>query len=358
MATTIRTYLPDFIYSSELQEIEFKTDESKLHISLEDEGEVLLQTSIYAYDGKATFCNIVDIIENYMNYTDKSYVEYNLTYSDAYNNLLGSITLKTLYCTHIPNTRVSAFAFSNFLTTLPERRIHRYASTYLYLLLSEGEEGVAKAHCTIVNNKGEIESVVVDFYNLSTTKICIKRIPSEYNYICYYLSKICPDFQKVLSYTIEFNDRYCTFYLIDDSLDLMLSFKNCFNVGESFCLTASTTTKIKVNRSMVISKGKSSYYDQTVDKTYEVQTAPLTQAEAEWMEQLFVSHTIGAGLNPDPKDLDKVIITDITYEVCDDGSNMHTIKFEWRYADKHPYLTIPHRFKSHIFTNEYNHSFN
>jgi hypothetical protein len=130
-------------------------------------------------------------------------------------------------------------------------------------------------------------------------------------------------------------------------------------VYETIYLNAVTTTKTKVNRSMAISQGRHSFYDQSVDKTYEVESAPMSQAEAEWVEQLFMSHSVRLGTASDPDTLPEVIITDSTCEIDDNDEKLHQVKFTWQFVDHCPHLqTSAKTDESRIFTEPYNQTFN
>ena len=110
---------------------------------------------------------------------------------------------------------------------------------------------------------------------------------------------------------------------------------------------------------MAISQGRHSFYDQSVDKTYEVETAPMFQAEAEWVAQLFMSHSVRLGTASDPDTLPEVIITDSTCEIDDNDEKLHNVKFTWQFAMKTPHLMKSFREDTNgKFTEPYNQTFN
>ena len=118
---------------------------------------------------------------------------------------------------------------------------------------------------------------------------------------------------------------------------------------------AITTTTTKVNRSTAVVGGRHLFYDQSVDKTYEVESAPLTSDEAYWVEQLLMSHSVR--LN-DSSLLD-VIITDSTCEMSDNDEQLNKVKFTWQFAMKTPHLMKSFREDTNgIFTEPYNQTFN
>ena len=121
---------------------------------------------------------------------------------------------------------------------------------------------------------------------------------------------------------------------------------------------AITTTKTKVNRSTAVVGGRYLFYDQSVDKTYEVESAPLTEEESYWVEQLLCSHSVWLGVAPDTTSLRKVIIADSDCEVHDDDEQLNKVKFTWQFAMKTPHLMKSFREDTNgIFTEPYNATF-
>ena len=354
MATTLITEIPIFVFSSQLQEIEFETDLDRLVIVLSDGLKDIFTTTIYAYDGKASLINIVEVIESYMINTNQVFTAFTMYFNKADGTNVNSFNINTLYCSHIIKGDVATFATKHFLTTLPTMRVPRHTDTFLSFLHGQ-ESSFINTHCVFTDTDGNIQNKTISMRGLITDDIGVTTIPINYDAIVKLLKISVSNVDKVLSYTVEFNGRFCTYYVTDDTPNIAFSFKNCFNVDETIYLNAVTTTKTKVNRSMAISQGRHSFYDQTVDKTYEVETAPLTQAEAEWVEQLFMSHSVRLGTASDPDSLPKVIITESTCEIGDNDEQLHKVKFTWQFVEQRPHLHAQlNDSDSRIFTTEYN----
>ena len=66
MATSISSYIPALVFSYELDEIAFFTDLPRLTIRVSWYGETLFQTSLYAFEFKASFFNANEIVEMLM----------------------------------------------------------------------------------------------------------------------------------------------------------------------------------------------------------------------------------------------------------------------------------------------------
>jgi len=64
---------------------------------------------------------------------------------------------------------------------------------------------------------------------------------------------------------------------------------NCFGVVEQLPLQRITNEKVKTDRSVATLGKTSCFYDITISKEYEVESAPLTSDECLQVEQLFTS---------------------------------------------------------------------
>ena len=83
MATSLITEIPVFVFSSQLREIEFSTDLDKVIITLEDGTTEIFRTTIYAYEGKASLINIVEVLENHMIQNDQVVNAFTMYYRNA-----------------------------------------------------------------------------------------------------------------------------------------------------------------------------------------------------------------------------------------------------------------------------------
>ena len=358
MATKLITDIPVFVFSSQLREIEFETDLDRLVITVEDGLKEIFRTTIYAYEGKASLINIVEVLENHMIQTDQVFTAFTMYYNNADGTNIGSFNLNTIFCSHYTTANSAYVGSYNFLTSLPAKRLPRNGIEYITLLHGQ-DSGTLKMHCVFANKDGSIDKVTIPLREVNTVDLgTITFKFHAQNFLNVVKSKY-PNADKLVSYTLEFNLRFSTTYITDEIPTISFTFKNCFNVEETIYLNAVTTTKTKVNRSMAISQGRHSFYDQSVDKTYEVETAPLTQAEAEWVEQLFMSHSVRLGTALDSSTLPKVIITESTCEIDDNDEQLHKVKFTWQFEEQRPHLHAQLKDSdSRIFTETYNHVFN
>lgn len=84
---------------------------------------------------------------------------------------------------------------------------------------------------------------------------------------------------EIVGYSVRVGQRAATAY-VDHSLSMGESFifRNCFNVLDVATLPCVTTSKTDVDRSTAVVNGTSSFYDQKVEQTFEVECEPLTRS--------------------------------------------------------------------------------
>ena len=358
MATTLTTDLPTMIMSSQIGYLDFSTSEERLEITLEDSIKEIFRVTLYAYDGKLTLSNLREVIENYMVKQGEPFIAFTLFYKKPDGTIIGDKSLWVVYCSVVNNANIALFGTYNFLTTLSVKRVPRGANERLALFTGQ-DNGFVFAHCVYATPTGDISNVTISLQKLIPEDIGVISIDVKYIYIRDLILDKGLDVDKILSYTIQFQDRYFTYYVTDQEPCLSFTFKNCFNVDEIAYIYAITTTKTKVNRSLAISCGEHLFYDQSVDKAYDVESASLTADEADWIEQLFYSHSVRLGVSDDITSLPKVIITESTCEIADNDESLNKVKFTWQFAEKSPHLQKSFRqnLNDKVFTEQYNATF-
>lgn len=357
MGTTLITEIPIFVFSSQIGGIELSTDQEKIVIVVEDGTTEIFTTSLYAFDGKVEIVNIGEVLENYMIANGKVFTAFTVYYNTADGSNLGSFNLNTLFCSLRLDIEAGVFASYNFLTTLTAKRVPRGANETLSLLHGQ-ESGQLLVHCVFTTTLGLTDNHTLTMRSITTDDIGVTMVSIPYNVLRARLQLLGVPADRLLSYTVEFNGRSFTYYVTDNMPEVSFTFRNCFNVDETAYFNAITTTKTKVNRSMAISLGEHLFYDQSVDKTYEVQTASLTADEAYWVEQLLFSHSVRLGTSSSIDSLPEVIITESECEIADNDEELNKVKFTWQFAKTAPHLQKSFRSdNSGVFTEPYNNVF-
>lgn len=160
---------------------------------------------------------------------------------------------------------------------------------------------------------------------------------------------------SVSYFAISYGSMQKIFYLVEHPFFLTFGFKNMFNAYEYLDVVGTVSRKTKVERDMAVCSGRVRQYNQSIERTYEMQTGPLTDEQVRELEQLIGSRNIQ--LCTSGYDY-AVIITDHTVEVDNDDENLSTVKFSFRFIGERPTIIdsdmgalMPSR--THIFSQEF-----
>lgn len=361
------TYKPQgIILSSAVGEITVAVEGEYVDVTLTATGGiVILSERYYAHGGYVTLYDLGSLIEAEMNKSGQSCADFTLrVFTDSVNNKADSCMLHILYCDRFTVcTDIPAFFRENFLTTLSMRRVAPGSTLSLFFYAEQGESvaytvahrfrtadsDAIFSHSYVADSGKTASASGVVQLNISMSAI----VADAASFAAVRLSEV-----EVLTFTVSVGQRSVTCHVDASLADRdSFAFRNCFNVWDVALLPCVTTAKTDVDRSLAVVNGTSSFYNQSVNKTYEVVAGPLTSDEADWVDQLFSAHTVmrfeSGTLDEDsPLVFAEVLITDCTCEISDSDENPNTAKFTWRYADNRPIVRLSA--SPGIFTSPYN----
>ena len=345
MATSfITSFSTDYKFSSDIRNVELQTDATKVAIALSADGTTLFSTTLFAFDGVVTICNLREIIEIYMLEIGVSFSIFCLEYTANEGADSGSANLNVIYCSHIMPISAADYTPQSFLTTLQAKRTYPNSTEYLPLIHGISEFDV-DAHCVFVTPAGAVLSTTITLWTAEYEENGVDTLIIRYSDIMLALAHDRFDVDRLLAYTINIGQRYITYYVHAATPDVIFTFRNCFNALESVAFFGVTTTKTKIERSIASIFSVDSFYDQSTEKDYEFQTAPLTTEEGAWIEQLFESQKVYIGTTQDITNINSlpvVLITDSSCEINDSNADLPRVKFTWRYAEKLPHhINVP-----------------
>jgi hypothetical protein len=147
------------------------------------------------------------------------------------------------------------------------------------------------------------------------------------------------DLGRLLSYTVYLGKRSMTFYVTDELPTMEFEFLSAFNVWHTMYIYGTTNLKTDIDRKEAVISGSSTFYDQTVERLHEVQTAPMTIEEANWFNEFLESPYVWYNINEDVTDI-RVLISDIKSEISDSSKDLIRMKFSWRHDDNTHYRDI------------------
>lgn len=361
MATSWDITIPSVIFSSHLREIKINTDLEKVIFFLyegDDMGSYIYETSVYCANGTAILYDIYSIITTYMQNKALSLLPLSVAVFSHNDTRTPLLTLHTnvVYSSHIMPSEAGSFASYNFLTTLTSKRTIPHSTEFLSIMHGQ-ERNNMTAHCVFIDGSGNSVSSIVTLYDLGYDEIGIDTVLIQYDDILQKLTESGHVVNKLLAYTITWGNRTFSFYVHNIIPDVTFTFRNCFNVLETVSFSAVTTSKTKVDRSVAVVRSLYTFYDQTTTKEYEVQSSPLTMDEAQWIEQLFISHCVRFGVALDFGTLPIALINDSSCEISDSNADLNRVKFSWQFQDKFPHNLNASAPEDRIHQEQFTHQF-
>lgn len=350
------------MYSSMLDEITVSTDLPYLDIFLKsDKGGVIFNQRYWAYADNITLWDISYVIENFMRQAGVVILD-DLTFSASYEgSVMDSVKVRVLYCESLPDDK-SSFDYENqFLTTSSHRRVVPDSSVFLcaYGYVTETFSVSFKyriAGQSAICQDSLIDLTYEDFDNIKILKVSIRDMQT-------YVSGLYSDINwwqiEICSFNVICGNRYAQF-TVDKSLanGHIFYFRNCFNCPDFLMLSAVTKEKTEVERSLAIFGARAVFYDQTTEKNYDVETAPLMNVEGEFIDQLISSPEVYKIIPQINKTFlaQLILITESNCEIADDDK-LDSVKYTWRYADNRLHRHISADSLLRIFTYQFNPSF-
>lgn len=353
--------------SSQIDDLPISVDGTFVDVQIKAPGaQLVLSERYYSFNGNVSLYDIGSLIEAYMRSSGYTYANFTFFLLNANGGTDDQFVLSVLYCDrYTVCTDVQTFLSENFLTTLDHRRVAEGDTLSMFYFVNANESYNAQ-YAVTWRKSGETDrhvftksiaggtASVADVRQLNVSQAQMAMFIAED-------ASIKQSEVEIILFTVTVNQRSMTCY-VDRSLDAAndtFLFRNAFNVWDTLTLPTTTTAKTEVERSTAVVNSVSSFYNQQVVKTYEVECGPLTSDEAKWIDQLLTSYEVrrfvaNAVDDTEPWMLEEVLITDSDCEISD-GDEPNTVKFTWRYANNKPVISLTA--SPGIFTAPYSSSF-
>ena len=338
MATIINTKFSGPYLSADLpDEVEIESLTPQVTVTITINEVEVYSSPYYIYGLKAYVRDIRSIVEAAMLQKDLAIAKFLLTVKDYENFTYNTGNVIVIY-SHLKSlsgseqqltksflsTRKSALLsrscpFSLYNYAVPYMQVYHYC--YIYYTIPSSRE-IITATYTFGNKQSDTPKIIpTDASYAKLQELLAQRniLDATIHRVYYYL-----------------DGREFNIYFTPDTPSDTFQFKGNFNLWETVCLFGATTSKMEIDRSEAVCGNKVAYYDTTVKVKHEVETAPLTLSEAQFLTQLLssqeISREVADGL------FAPVIISDISSEVSDNNSNPIRLKFTWTYADQNEFL--------------------
>lgn len=335
MATSLYPTPAAFCLSSMLPDLRWSTDQAEVSVRLyyQSPEELLIETTLVAVNGVVQLYETRELIERYMRHKGlaRAY-PINIQHLVEENGFYwqGDGALTVLFCEKnlsLPDNSPTQWLESNFLSTISVKPLPSIddAVEQLYFVQPQGTPPNPSLHVSYINDIGNVETsdiMLSASYNPSATNLFV----CEFS-INSLLARLT-DAVAIIGVTVSVGNRHMEYYRPARREHVALRFLNAFNVMESAYLNAVVTRKTDDNRKLAIVSGSLAHYDRKPVTEYEVETAPLSFEEANWIDQLITSPEVTL-LDGTP-----VVITDGSAECHNNNSEMNAAKFSYKELDQ------------------------
>ncbi len=352
MATTIINppdqYSP--VLTSNLYSVKARTDKTKVLVEIvrDPDGEIdkFFSTTLYPHNGVVELSDIGSLIEERFRSKSRLWDMMEIRIDGAVAEFMA------LYCEYSLDPE---FDYTQcFLCAAGASIVHRNSA----ISLAHWSNGSNEYRVQIVGIDIEGNTVAVE--KTFTRNVYSNHVSFSVNDIIRFALnqtdyEVGVDLEKVAYFSISQGSMQKLFYVVDHPFFLTFGFRNMFNAYEYIDVVGVVTRKTKFERDTAVCSGRAKQYNQSVERTYEMQTGPLTDEQIREVEQLIGSRNIqlcASGFDYD------IIITDHSIEVDNDDESLSSIKFTFRFVGERPMLIaddmgalMPSR--THIFSHEF-----
>jgi len=324
------TYLPadGYCMTAQLGVIRARTDKPKIQVQLvRDPGgadDVFFSTTLYA------FGNVVELYDAGRLIEDRFRTLGRITDSVAVVFDGVSARFRALYCSH--DLGIDFDCTSTFWTSSATAVVHRNSA----ICLAHHDDGSSLYRVNLVGRSAD-GSLAVAEAEFTKAPVAQYVFFSVDEIIKYALDGATPghEISEPAYFSISHAQLRKTFYIVADPFYLTFRFQNMFNAPEYIDVVGRLTDKLSVERGLAVCAGRARQYDRTINRSYEVQTGPLTADQALAIGQLIASS--GVQLCAASQDYD-VLITDHECSTDNDDTSLRSVKFTFRFAGNSPMI--------------------
>ena len=333
MATNITTSFNSIYLTAQLPETVFiGTSENSVTIRVEVDGDEVFKSVYYPYNQVVAFRDLRSIVEAAMLDQGLDIATLEIWAEPPSGNASAIQDVKAIYSDRKFVSETEALLRAQFLTTRTSALIPKDGHVILCNYTKAYEEGYN--NITIYYSMPYAEDTMFTYnYYMGRVQSVTAKIVSvklDYTYFKTIIDNVTGGNSTIRGAEYQIGSRKFNIFFTDEQPTDNFEFLNCFGEQETLYLYGATTIKSEVDRSEAVSGRKTQYYDETVKVKHEVETAPLTFEEAEWVSQMLTSKWVAKHLAEGIAE--EILISDITSEVTDSDKELARIKFSWKYA--------------------------
>lgn len=314
---------------------------SEVHFAIYDGRTTIYETTLYPVRNSIMFYGLQDIIMEYMERSGKNLVNFTLTTPNEVKQEENHyVDVLVLYSKVRPSTEYDGdFVESHFLTSRSYYMVPRDFDLSLGFVSKGDVQNVKILYDCVFNRNGAIWHFRHENMRVVANRPTVYLADVIHSSIVALASAECGgDPGTLLSVTVTVGKRTMPVYFIDNKPDMRFHFSNAFGLSEEICIFGTTKLKTEIDSKEAVCNGVASQYDRSSVRLYEVETAPMTIEDAEYMNEFLECSHIVKMIPPDRDE--EILIEDISSEISDSGKDLIKIKFTWKYADNSRWKVI------------------
>ena len=326
----LTSHLPD--------EVEIESLTPRVTVKITVDSKEVFKSDYYTYYQKVLVHDIRSIVESAMLQMGLAIAKFVFTATNMENFSKTSGDVTVVYSQLKSSEGSEEFLTSHFLSTRKSALIDQSAPFKLHFYTEAYQQS---SHYCIIYYKatyapGQILSYRSDFNSKLSDTTTILSVNASYSRFQSILAT--QNIHGVTITQVHYQVGYRVFdiYFTPDAPSDIFQFGNAFNLQETVCLFAASTSKTDISRSEAVQGRVTSFYDVTTRVKHEVETAPLTFIEAKHLTQLITSQKISRCVADD--EFVPVIVADSTPEVTDNITSPIRLKFTYEYSDQTDWL--------------------
>lgn len=351
----INLSLSEYTLSCRLPSSVFISDVSgAVEVQVLIDGVAIYETTLQAIGGSVTLYEFRMLVHDYMFTHHKAIVRLGMSVNR------GQYQVQNKYIVYADLNPAEedeeAFFDSSFLSLQQTVTIPRSMWFSIPYLLKADATFTPRYTCVFRRADGSYATVVYESF--ATTP---SQDPRIYN-LSLSASSICSgirekqgvDYGTLLSATLQVGQRFLNIFFVDETPALVFQFQNVFNCPEYAFFFGTIKQKNTFDFKEAKVGGSLTYYDQTKERVFEVETRALTIAEATHLNQLFSSSSVALDVTNWQDEV--ILFSDITSEITDAANEQIRLKFSFRIASGTCWQD-PETYVPQIFTDHYSHPF-
>lgn len=350
----LTTDLRPLIWSSQFPRLDFESDAPSIDFELAAVAqEPLLSLTLTTFNGAASVWGIREAVEEMMQLEYTALQDLYLRFRDTgeENFSTRKVTVVFLSLAVEPSAAPGEWLDENFLTSMPVRWLARDSQQNSISMIDlSGKPVTPSFQVSFRTSGGECRGISCVAPKPVTPVDGVSTVLFTAAELAGLASQSGNDVAQILAVTVRAGRRAATFYAREWQGDTQWTFMNAFNVEERCAFPHVKTLKSEDGRKIALVGRVASLYNRRESNEWEVESAPVSQQEAEWLAQLQLSPYV-------ERNGREVLITDFSIEVSDAQDKMNVVKFTYRYTDGRRALEREGLREDGLFTKEYDYQY-